>query len=169
MIEKDEMEIEAMTGKTTVKVIFDYEYTGVIIHENMYTSDSCFLYKKVDSIYRTHFSELLKQIVEVLNKHDLNNVYSVNVAYTGTDNVGCVCYTREKKYISSIVEELLNRVINHEEYEDMIRNVRQPIFTAHCCEKDSKPVKFVIDENFDCPYLSCLYFTSWKAFMEKGE
>ena len=169
MIERNEMEIEAMTGKTMIRVIFDYEYTGVIIHENIYTSDSRFLYKKVDSIYRTHFSELLKQIVDVLNKHDLNNVYFVKADYTGTDNVGCVCYTHEKKYISGIVEELLNRVIKHEDYEDMIRNVRQPFFIGHCCEKDSKVVKFTIDDKFECPYLSCLYFTSWKAFMEKGE
>ena len=42
--------IEAMAGKTTVKVIFDYKFTGIVIHENIYTSDSRFLYKKVDSI-----------------------------------------------------------------------------------------------------------------------
>lgn len=100
MIERNEMEIEAMTGKTTVKVIFDYKFTGIVIHENIYTSDSRFLYKKVDSIYRTHFLELLKQIVDVLNKYDLNNVYSVDVAYTGTDNVGCVCYTHEKNILA---------------------------------------------------------------------
>lgn len=32
MIERNEMEIE-LTGKTMIKVIFDYKFTGIVIHE----------------------------------------------------------------------------------------------------------------------------------------